>query len=61
MTEFLNASVDFEGRLNGMNEADAKGSYIGLSIAPDHTGVPVRIKISLAQAEILGRDLLKNT
>lgn len=58
---FANAEVAFEGRRNGMNELDPRGSYVALSVAKDRGGPPVLVKISVAQASSLGAVLLENT
>lgn len=59
---FANATVSFEGRRNGMNEPEPRGEYVGLTISRDNSNLlPVHVKISVAQAEALGADLLKNT
>ena len=53
---FKNADVAYGGRLNGMNEIDRMGEYIGLSI--DGVG---RVKFNVSQARAVAKDILDAT
>lgn len=53
---FKNADVAYGGRINGMNETDRAGEYIGLSIE----GVGL-IKFNISQARAVAKDILDAT
>ncbi len=63
MTDFVNADLYFEGRLDGTNEKHPRGSYIGFHVLADKGEMQMHFKISVVLAEsivaVLAEELAK--